>query len=462
MEADLFAPAELAPSFAPKVLTVSEVTRAVRDAIEGSVGQVWVQGEICNHRRQASGHQYFTLKDERSQLPCVLFFKPALRRRTVALSDGMLVQAHGAMTVYEARGQYQLNVEVVQPAGAGLLQAKFEALKRKLAAEGLFEQARKRPLPKFPARLAIVTSPTGAALRDMLNILRRRAPWIEILIEPVRVQGEGAGEEIARAVVELNRASGTTLPTVDLIVLARGGGSAEDLWAFNDEKLAHAIHESALPVVSAVGHEIDFTIADLVADLRAPTPSAAAEIVAPDAEELGRHFRQFESRLTRKIAGVVATSQARLSSLSRGTLMREPQRLIGAAWQRVDYAAEVLRRDTLSSLTTRQNRLRTAFAALREHRPDQIIAAKHREIELFSRTLSELWQRRLTANRERLAKTRAMLRIMAPQATLDRGYSITRTKTGKVIRSTAQVGPKMDIITQVGDGEFASRASAKK
>lgn len=462
MEADLFAPAELAPSFAPKILTVSEVTRAVREIIEGHIGQVWVQGEICNHRRQASGHQYFTLKDDRSQLPCVLFSRPALRRRVVALTDGMLVQAHGSMTVYEARGQYQLNVEVVQPAGAGLLQAKFEALKHKLSAEGLFEQSRKRLLPKFPTRIAIVTSPTGAALRDMLNILWRRAPWIEILIQPVRVQGEGAGAEIASAVSELNRASGSDLPAFDVIVLARGGGSAEDLWAFNDESLAHAIYSSALPVVSAVGHEIDFTIADLVADLRAPTPSAAAEIIAPDSKELDRLFRQAEARLTRNISSVVANLQAKLSSLSRGTLLRKPEQIIGAAWQRIDFAAEVLRRETLSSVVARQQRLGTAFAALRQHRPDQVVATKHGEIELLSRKLAEFWRRRLTAGRERLAKSEAMLRIMAPQATLERGYSITRTKNGAVIRSVAQVASAIDITTQVRDGTFASRTPRRR
>lgn len=275
MDVDLFGAATAVSS---KVLTVTEVTRSVRDAIELRLAEIWVQGELCNYRRQASGHQYFTLKDDRSQLPCVLFSRPGLRRRVVTLSDGMLVQAHGVVTVYEARGQYQLNVDVVQPAGGGLLQATFEALKRKLDSAGLFDQSRKRVLPKFPIRIAIVTSPTGAALRDMLNILQRRAPWSEILIAPVRAQGAEASQEIANAIVELNRESGLALPPLNLIVLARGGGSAEDLWAFNEEDLAYAIFLSTLPIVSAVGHEIDFTIADLVADLRAPTPSAAAEI----------------------------------------------------------------------------------------------------------------------------------------------------------------------------------------
>ena len=230
----------------------------------------------------------------------MLFYRGSLRQ--AALADGMQVQVRGDVTVYEARGQYQLNVQLVQPAGAGLLQAKFEALKRKLEAEGLFDAARKKPLPKFPAAIGIVTSPTGAAIRDILNILQRRAPWVRIVINPARVQGEGAAQEIAAAVREFNDFAGTGVPGVDVIVVCRGGGSAEDLWEFNEEIVARAIFQSAIPVVSAVGHEVDFTIADFVADLRAPTPSAAAELIAPDAVELQRRLSQIETRLRQEAA----------------------------------------------------------------------------------------------------------------------------------------------------------------
>src|SRR5205085_11786968 len=229
-----------------------------------------------NYKQHASGHQYFTLKDQRAQISCVIW-RDTMAPLRKPLADGAQVQVYGTVTVFEARGQYQLNVQILQPRGAGLLQAKFEALKRKLEAEGLFAPERKRPLPKFPQRIGIVTSPTGAAVRDMLNVLQRRAPGLQILINPVRVQGTGAAQEIAVAIGELARPN-ESWPALDLIVVARGGGSMEDLWEFNEEIVARAIFDAAIPVVSAIGHEIDFTIADFVADLPPSTPSAAAEL----------------------------------------------------------------------------------------------------------------------------------------------------------------------------------------
>src|SRR5881398_1030604 len=253
-----------------KVFTVAELTRQIRGALETKFGAVWVQGEISNYKLHPSGHQYFTLKDQRAQIACVIWRDTMLPPRQ-ALVDGTKVQVYGSVTVYETRGQYQLSVQILQQRGVGLLQAKFEALKHKLEAEGLFAPDRKRPLPKFPRRIGIVTSPTGAAIRDMLNVLRRRAPWLQTLISPVRVQGTGAAQEVAVAIREL-AAPNEALAPVDLIVVTRGGGSIEDLWEFNEEIVARAIFHSAVPIVSAVGHEIDFTICDFVADLRAPTP----------------------------------------------------------------------------------------------------------------------------------------------------------------------------------------------
>ncbi|HYK23424.1 MAG TPA: exodeoxyribonuclease VII large subunit, partial [Candidatus Acidoferrum sp.] len=271
-----------------KVLTVTELTRSIRGALETKFRAVWVQGEISNYKLHPSGHQYFTLKDQRTQIGCVIW------RDTIApprkpVVDGSQVQVYGTVTVFEARGQYQLNVQILQPRGVGLLQAKFEALKLKLEAEGLFAAERKRPLPKFPRRIGIVTSPTGAAIRDMVNVLRRRAPWLQILINPVRVQGTGAAQEIAVGIRELALPNEAFAP-LDLIVVTRGGGSIEDLWEFNEEIVARAIFHSAVPIVSAVGHEIDFTISDFVADLRAPTPSAAAELIVPDTIDLQRRI----------------------------------------------------------------------------------------------------------------------------------------------------------------------------
>src|SRR6266404_3017414 len=280
-----------------KIFTVAELTRSIRGALETKFGAVWVQGEISNYKLHPSGHQYFTLKDQRAQIACVIF------RNTIAplrqpLVDGTHVQVYGSVSVFEARGQYQLSVQILQPRGLGLLQAKFDALKRKLDAEGLFDAARKRPLPKFPRRIGIVTSPSGAAIRDLLNVLRRRAPWLQILINPVRVQGTGAAAEIAVAIREFAAPNEAFAP-VDLIVVTRGGGSIEDLWEFNEEIVARAIFHSAVPIISAVGHEIDFTICDFVADLRAPTPSAAAELIVPDVIDLRRRMDSCARALAR-------------------------------------------------------------------------------------------------------------------------------------------------------------------
>src|SRR5881296_3285916 len=286
---------------ASKVLTVTELTRSIRNTLEVKFGAVWVQGEISNYKLHPSGHQYFTLKDQRAQIACVIWRDTMLPPRQ-PLIDGAQVQAYGTVTVFEARGQYQFNVQILQPRGVGLLQAKFEALKRRLEAEGLFAPERKRPLPKFPRQIGIVTSPTGAAIRDILNVLKRRAPWLQILINPVRVQGTGAAQEIAVAIRELAAAS-DQFAAVDLIVVARGGGSLEDLWEFNEEIVARTIADVAVPVVSAVGHEIDFTICDFVADLRAATPSAAAELITegvfssgPFIAEAGGRLRQLLDR----------------------------------------------------------------------------------------------------------------------------------------------------------------------
>ncbi|HEV7866032.1 MAG TPA: exodeoxyribonuclease VII large subunit, partial [Chthoniobacteraceae bacterium] len=364
MNTDLFGVPEPVSS-GPRIFSVSEITRSVRNALESQIGTVWVEGEISNYRKQASGHQYFTLKDDGSQLSCVLFQRPGMWRKQVALSDGMCVQVRGALTVYEARGQYQLNVQLVQPAGAGLLQARFEALKRKLDAQGLFGAERKRPLPILPTMLAIVTSPTGAALRDMLNILTRRAPWVRVIVSPVRVQGDGAAEEIANAVEELNRFTEFGLRAVDLIIVARGGGSAEDLWAFNEEVVAHAIAASEIPVMSAVGHEIDFTIADLVADLRAPTPSAAAELAVPDRAELMRRLDGLAALARRHLLLAVEQARARLSWAVRSELFREPQLRTTEAAQRLDGAVNALQRATGELLEAMRRRLREGAGKLR-------------------------------------------------------------------------------------------------
>ena len=461
MQPDLFAPAE-EPDPKPKIFTVSEITRSVRSLIEDEIGRVWIEGEIGNLRTQSSGHQYFTLKDERCQLACVLFAGQRTRMRQVPIADGLRVQALGALTVYEARGQYQLIVEIVQPVGAGALQAKFEALKRKLDAEGLFDPARKKPLPKFPKTVGLVTSPTGAAIRDMIHVLRRRAPWIGIVIHPVRVQGDGAAEEIAAAVGEFNRARELGIPRPDVIVVARGGGSAEDLWEFNEEIVARAIFASEIPVVSAVGHEIDFTISDFVADLRAPTPSAAAELIAPDSAELRRHFSQLGSRLQRCALVTMERWKARLGFILRGVLLREPPRRVAEARQRVDLLDAALNRAAATAIAARRQRLADFYSVLLRHRPDQIAQMQRQRLGALVRRMSDAAIRNVGTRRVRVERASGLLRVLSPESTLDRGYSITMNAAGEIVNSVKNAAPGTRLRTKLRDGELHSTVDGKQ
>ena len=452
MTADLFGAPE-PPSDEPRVFSVSEITRTVRAVLEDEIGTVWVEGEVSNYRKQASGHQYFTLKDAQAQLACVWFARGGSRLKQVALTDGMQVQVRGALTVYEARGQYQLNVQLVQAGGAGLLQAKFEALKRKLEAEGLFAAERKRELPGFPAVVGIVTSPTGAALRDMLHVLARRAPWLRVIVSPARVQGEGAAAEIAAGIAALNELAAPP----DVIVVARGGGSVEDLWAFNEEVVARAIVASAIPVVSAVGHEIDFTIADFAADLRAPTPSAAAELIAPDAAELTRELGQWATQLRRQMSAALGAQRVRLDFLARSTFFREPEQRLAAAQQRTDLAEEALRRAMSEHLVARRQDVGALLAALRQYRPDQLLALRRQHYDALRAKFQARFDEARKEPKARFARLAAMLRLLAPTATLARGYSITTTTDGSTIRSVTDVQRGTQIVTRLADGEVKSR-----
>jgi exodeoxyribonuclease VII large subunit len=414
-----------------KVLTVTELTRSIRGTLETKFRAVWVQGEISNYKLHPSGHQYFTLKDQRAQIGCVIW------RDTIApprqpLVDGIQVQVYGTVTVFEARGQYQLNVQILQPRGVGLLQAKFEALKRKLETEGLFAAERKRPLPKFPRRIGIVTSPTGAAIRDMVNVLRRRAPWLQILIKPVRVQGTGAAQEIAVAIRELALPNEAFAP-LDLIVVTRGGGSIEDLWEFNEEIVARAIFHSAVPIVSAVGHEIDFTISDFVADLRAPTPSVAAELIVPDIIDLQRRIDNCTRALSRQLLNRVRDAQ-----------------------QRLDHVRETLQRCLAHKLDSYKRNLAHITRALQARSPGrELIMRRNRFADLHRRLIASP-PRLLENARHRFERIEGILRVLGPDATLRRGYSITMNERGKIIRTTGAVRPKMKIRTRVSDGEFGS------
>jgi exodeoxyribonuclease VII large subunit len=416
-----------------KVFTVGELTRQIRGTLETKFRTVWVQGEISNYKLHPSGHQYFTLKDQRAQIACVIW-RDTLPRKLSGqpLVDGTNVQVYASVTVFEARGQYQLNVQILQPRGVGLLQVKFEALKRKLEAEGLFAAGRKRPLPKFPRRIGIVTSPSGAAIRDMLNVLRRRAPWLQILINPVRVQGTGAAQEIAVAIRELGRPTKTFAP-LDLIVVTRGGGSIEDLWEFNEEIVARAIFNSGVPVVSAVGHEIDFTICDFVADLRAPTPSAGAELIVPDIIDLQRRLDGCTRALSRQLLSRVRDAQ-----------------------QHLDHARETLQRCLAHKTDSYKRNLAHITRALQARNPArELMMRRNRFVDLHRRLIAS--PARLLENaRHRFERIEGILRVLGPDATLRRGYSITMNERGKIVRTVATVRAKMKIRTRVSDGEFSS------
>jgi exodeoxyribonuclease VII large subunit len=438
-----------------KVLTVAELTRAIRGTLETKFGAVWVQGEISNYKLHPSGHQYFTLKDQRAQIACVIF-RNTIPPRTTPLVDGGQVQVYGDVSVFEARGQYQISVKILQARGAGLLQAKFDALKRKLEAEGLFASERKRPLPKFPARIGIVTSSSGAAIRDMLNVLRRRAPGIAILINPVRVQGTGAAAEIAAAIRELS-APNASWPPVDVLVVTRGGGSIEDLWEFNEEVVARAIFESAIPVVSAIGHEIDFTIADFVADLRAPTPSAAAELIVPDVMEVRRRIEELAVCLNRCLLNFLSHEQTRLRFLSERTLARELIKRLRDATQQLDLTRETLRRGVMQGLSDTRAALANFANALKSHKPERELVGRRASFSDLHRRLSALPPQMLGRTRERFDRVEKILRVLGPEATLGRGYSITTDVEGNLVRSISAIHPKMKIRTRVSDGEFDSK-----
>ncbi len=448
---------EIAPG--PTVLTVSELTGMVRSLLEIEIGEVWVAGEVSNLRRQSSGHVYFTLKDEQSQLSCVMF-RGATSAGGSLLADGQRVQLFGEISVYAARGQYQLIVKLVQPLGRGALQAKFEALKAKLAAEGLFDPARKKSIPRFPHTIGIVTSPTGAALQDMLQILERRAPWVRVLVNPVRVQGAGAAAEIAVAVAEFNswRHGQNESLRVDVIVVARGGGSLEDLWEFNEEAVARAIAASDLPVVSAVGHEIDFTIADFAADLRAPTPSAAAELMVPDTAALRANLQASGELLRRSLVDWTERARERLLAMARGELLRAPRRRLDEERQRVDLAADAIARETRAQLETLRHLLAQRTATIRPNAVAAAVEAGRQEILLMQQGLAHVVAGRLQEEHSRLQRADGLLRVLGPQATLERGYSITMDEAGRALSSAREVQAGMKLRTKLSDGEVASTA----
>ena len=395
-------------SKAAHYFTVSQISRYIKDLFEIDLvlQDLWIEGEVSNFSQSAAGHVYFTLKDEAASIRCVMW-RSVVRQQDYLPSNGEAILAHGRISVYEVQGTYQLYVDALQPAGLGLLHLQFEALKKRLEAEGLFAPERKRPLPPFPRCLGVVTSPTGAAIRDILHVLGRRYPLVEVILSPTLVQGDEAPSQIVAAIEVLNQHT-----HAEAIILARGGGSLEELWAFNDERVARAIYSSRLPVISGVGHETDFTIADFVADVRAPTPSAAAEVAVPDQAELREILNFRRKRLLALMERQIAERRNALKTQKRALDRLSPQNKIVNYRQRID------------ELT------RAASASLGHH---------------------------LALQQERLRGHLLRLQSLSPLATLERGYSITRKlATGEIVRSVAQVATGDRIETQVSDGKFES------
>lgn len=454
------APPEVMQPPAREIWAVSKLTSKIRDLLETHLGSLWVTGEATNIRIQSSGHTYFTLKDAGAQLSCVLFRLEAPWFKREQLKEGLTLNLRGELSVYEARGQYQLIVTEVELQGQGALQAAFERLKAKLLAEGLFDSARKRQIPRYPQRIGVVTSPTGAALQDVLHVLRRRHPAIELILRPARVQGEGAAAEIAQGITQLNQFSDKQPKDkkLDCILVTRGGGSLEDLWAFNEEAVGRAIFNSTLPVISAVGHEIDFTISDFVADFRAATPSAAAEILTNGVVEARQTLGERHAQLRRIARQSLGRAQSNFAQASARLARMHPRRRLQEQAQLLDELQTQLGRCTRKQLRDLQLRAVELSSRLLRTRPSQVITRRRERLEQLRARFEEAFVESLAQRKDQLAQLETKLNLLSPKATLARGYSITLdASSGAVIRSAAGVAPGQKIRTLLAEGEVVSR-----
>ncbi|MEO5912898.1 MAG: exodeoxyribonuclease VII large subunit [Luteolibacter sp.] len=438
-----------------KALSVTQLLRRMKNLLEVQIGETWVEGEVSNLRKQGSGHWYFSLKDEGAQISCAMF-GARKREGSDALEDGAKVRVFAEASVYEARGQLQIIVQKAERAGAGDLQAKFEALKRKLNAEGLFDAARKKAIPPFPRTIGLITSGTGAALQDMLNILTRRAPWVQPVLFPVRVQGRGAEMEIAQAIAKMGRPEAFGYPRCDVLIVGRGGGSIEDLWNFNEEVVARAIADCPIPIISAVGHEIDFTIADFVADLRAPTPSAAAELAVADGGELLARLSQIRNRMTRTTRERLMRSQMAVDSLKRGVLQRDGEKLLRESVLRLDTVRGQLSLATRAALETLGQRLTELRASHKANHPAKVLERRTDAVAVFRQRLERAGRESMDRRSEQLDHLRVMLRTLGPESAFQRGFSITLGADGKIVTSAAAFKSGDLLRTKFADGETKS------
>ncbi|HGW5060412.1 TPA: exodeoxyribonuclease VII large subunit [Citrobacter koseri] len=442
------------------IFTVSRLNQTVRLLLEQEMGQVWISGEISNFTQPASGHWYFTLKDDTAQVRCAMF-RNSNRRVTFRPQHGQQVLVRANITLYEPRGDYQIIVESMQPAGEGLLQQKYELLKAKLQAEGLFDQQYKQPLPSPAHCVGVITSKTGAALHDILHVLKRRDPSLPVIIYPTAVQGDDAPGQIVRAIERANARN-----ECDVLIVGRGGGSLEDLWSFNDERVARAIFASRIPVVSAVGHETDVTIADFVADLRAPTPSAAAEIVSRNQQELLRQIQSAQQRLGMAMDYYLANRNRRFTQLFHRLQQQHPQlrlarqqTMLERLRQRMNFALD----NQLKRAASRQQRV---LQRLNQQNPQPRIYRAQTLIQQLEYRLAENVRARLSATRERFGNAVTHLEAVSPLSTLARGYSVTTATDGKVLKQTRQVKAGDVLTTRLSDGwvesEVKGVTTAKK
>jgi exodeoxyribonuclease VII large subunit len=445
-------------NFAPerKIFTVSEISLEIRNLLEKEFPDLWVTGEVSNFRAAASGHLYFTLKDATAQLRAVCFRNEA-RYLKFKPQDGISVIARGHLSVYEARGEYQLYVEYLEPAGVGALQLAFEQLKQKLAAEGLFDLARKKPLPVLPRTIGIVTSPTGAVIRDILRILKRRFRNMNVLLYPVKVQGEGAASEIVEGIEYFHRQR-----NVDVMIVARGGGSLEDLWAFNEESVARAIAASEIPVISAVGHETDFTIADFVADLRAPTPSAAAELVVHRKQDFVTELQDRARRMTQIVRLNLSEARRRFTELRMHRAFQTLATRLAERAQRVDDFVVQLNQLVQQKLADCRHAWLEASAGVVRFDFRGLVTLKQAVLAERETRLATEFRRYLTDQRNRLAQVEAILKERSPLTILQRGYSITRDAAGKIIRDAAQVSIGDQLSIRLAKGELGAAVRTKK
>ncbi len=433
-----------------RVWTVRDLVAAVRTHIEREYGDTWVEGEISNFRAHDSGHLYFTLKDQNSQLSAVMFRSQAklLRFRP---ENGMQVVVRGRITIYEDRGQLQISAEYLEPKGAGALQIAFEQLKAKLQAEGLFDEARKKAIPTLPRRIGIVTSPQAAALRDILNILQRRHHTANVLIFPSQVQGEAAPLEVMAGIRYFNKAG-----TVDVIIVARGGGSAEDLAAFNHEGLARAVASSQIPVISAVGHETDFTIIDFVADLRAPTPSAAAELVIRSRQDIEERSEELHLRLARAMRYRLLMGRQALTELAQHGAFARMMDVINQRQQKLDDLTHRLEKSQRRLLEQNRRRWEMAASAVRHYDVRRVLAGIRKELDSHVAAMIAATRNQLLQQKAHLDRVTRQIEALSPLAILDRGYALVFDASGKLLKDASKVEPKSEISARLSRGTLTA------